>query len=95
MSVHAVGSDGIVVKVPLIDSKQVASVADGGMDEYSDSHLWKVRLTPKGARVNAAYSRGHVGGKVAIFCSSTEVSRPVIAAPSSGEFVFSVPRHGS
>ena len=85
--VYPVDDHGRVSKRPMIAPKQVLSVTDSGIDPRTGLKMRRVILTSEGAAINSRYTKDHVGEKVAIFCGSEEIVRPVIAAESSNEFV--------
>lgn len=59
-------------------------------DEPTGMQRWEVQLTPEGAAINRDFSRANVGRVVAIHCAEQEVARPLVAAPSSDSFAFTI-----
>ena len=88
-SIYAVTAQGHVAKQPLISSQQVASLAYRGVDQFTGMGIWRIVLTPKGATVNARYTKSHLGGKLAVLCGNVSVGEFAIQAPSAGSFIIS------
>ena len=88
-SIYSVSAHGQVAKQPLISSQQVASLAYRGVDQFTGMGVWRIVLTPKGAKVNALYTKSHVGGKLAVLCGGVSVGEFAIQAPSVGSFIIS------
>ena len=89
--VYPVDAHGQVGNKPVISPEQVSSVTSDGIDSRTGLKLRRVVLTAEGAMVNAAYTKSHLGEKVAIFCGAHEIVRPTIAGESSNQFVVSGP----
>ena len=88
---YPVDSHGQVGKEAVISPGLVSSVANDGTDSRTGMNLRRVVLTPEGAAINAAYTKTHLGEKIAIFCGTQEIVRATIAGESSNEFVVSGP----
>jgi preprotein translocase subunit SecD len=85
---YPVNENGQVGETPIITPSQISSLDFQGADAMPGFKRWRVTLTTEGASANEAYSKAHIGEKIAIFCGSKEVSRPTIAGQSSGTFVI-------
>jgi len=85
---YPVSESGQVGGKPIVTPNQVSSLDFQAADAFPGSRRWRITLTAEGASANEAYSKTHIGEKVAIFCGSKEVSRPTIQGQSSGTFVI-------
>ena len=90
-SVYPVNENDQVGKVAIITSSQVSSLDFQDTDPITGFKRWRITLNSEGASINAAYSKAHIGQKIAIFCGAREMVRPTIAGQSSGTFVIDVP----
>lgn len=86
--VYPVDAQGHIADQPITTPKQVLSVTDKGTDPRSGMQMRLVVFTVESAAINSAYTREHIGEKVAIFCGRKENLRPVIAGESSNKFVI-------
>ena len=89
LSVHGVSPQGTVEEIPLITQAHIRSIRVS-KDPMTQQSLWIVRLDATGTEINAAYTKAHLGERLAIFCGAREVSRPLIAGTSSQEFAFTL-----
>jgi preprotein translocase subunit SecD len=85
---YPVEENGQVGKSPIISPSQVKSLDFLAADAMPGYKRWRITLTAEGASANEAYSKAHIGERIAIFCGSKEVSRPTIQGQSSGTFVI-------
>ena len=85
--VFPVNENGQVSESPILSPSQISSLDFQAADAPPGFKRWRVKLTAEGASANEAYSKSHIGEKIAIFCGGKEVSRPTIAGQSSGTFV--------
>src|SRR3954451_9564894 len=85
---YSVSENGQVGERPIITPSQVSSIDFQAADAMPGSRRWRVTLTAEGASANEAYSKAHIGEKIAIFCGTKEASRPTIQGQSSGTFVI-------
>jgi len=85
---YPVGENGRVGDFPIITPNQVSSQDFQATDAMPGFKRWRITLTPAGASANEAYSKEHLGGKIAVFCGSKEVTRATIAGQSSDTFVI-------
>ncbi|HEX7916472.1 hypothetical protein [Rudaea sp.] len=91
MYVRPVDENGRVRESPFITPRDISSIEFDKTDPITGFRMWRVVLTKEGASRNASYTGTHVREKIAIFCGATEISRPMIAAPSSDTFVVIIP----
>jgi len=71
---YPVGENGVIGKTPIIAPNQVSSLDFHAADAMPGFKRWRITLTPEGAAVNEAYSKSHLGEKIAIFCDTKEVN---------------------
>jgi len=88
---YSVDENGKVGESPIITPNQVSSLDFQATDAMPGFKRWRITLTPEGASANAAYSKAHLGEKIAIFCDTKEVTRATIQGQSSGTFVVDFP----
>jgi preprotein translocase subunit SecD len=89
--VYPVEVSGAVGKSPIITPSHIASLDLQATDPDRGTKRCSFTLTEEGASRNEAYSKSHLGQKIAIFCGSVEMARPTIAGPSSERFVVDFP----
>ena len=90
VSVYALSAKGVRAKQPFLLPAHFASVTDAGPG-MAGGQSWRFELTPKGKAINASYTAAHQGQKIAFFCGSREILRPIIQGPSSDVFVIESP----
>jgi hypothetical protein len=88
---YPVDSHEQVGSEPVVFPELVSSITDDGTDSRTGMKLRRVVLTSWGAAIHAAYTKTHLGERVAIFCGTQELVRPIIAGESTNEFVVSGP----
>lgn len=87
---YPVSAHGRIGSAAILSPSEVSSITIA-TDPVTGLKLWHVRLNPKGAASNLAYTQAHIGGKIAIFCGDRKVQQATIQGASAGEFEVSAP----